>query len=136
MAATWKKVAFSLDTIPKTLLSATGDVIYASDVATPAARHMATHVDGEVLTVASGVPVWAARAAPATHAASHYKDGTDELLLSDFTVTGAVDFNTKQATDLVIHNAATASQPTAVVGKPYFDTTDLYLKICTAVIPS
>lgn len=44
--------------IPKTLLSAAGDIIYASGVSTPA--RLAVGATGNVLTVAGGLPSWAA----------------------------------------------------------------------------
>jgi hypothetical protein len=45
------------NSIPKSLLTATGDTIYASSASTPAALAIGT--TGQVLTVASGLPSWA-----------------------------------------------------------------------------
>lgn len=47
--------------IPKTLLTTTGDIMYASDASTPA--RLAIGSTGQVLTVAAGVPAWAASGA-------------------------------------------------------------------------
>lgn len=125
--ATWKKLAYADDVILKSLLTAHGDIIYASAANTPAV--LAHGSEGDVLTIASNLPSWAAPGAPAAHASTHHTGDTDELLLNDLVAEGAVNFAGYQATDFVLENLATPG--TAVVGKIYFDT-DLYAYICTA----
>jgi len=60
MAVTWKKLAKEDDVIAKSLLTEKGDIIYASDVGTPAALPHGT--DGQVLTTHGhgNTPTWAA----------------------------------------------------------------------------
>ena len=77
MAVTWKKLAYEDDVITKAILTAAGDIIYASASATPAI--LAKGSDDDVLTLAAGVPSWAAPGAPAAHAASHLPSGGDPL---------------------------------------------------------
>ena len=77
MAVTWKKLAYEDDVITKGLLDAAGDIIYASADNTPA--RLAVGANGTVLTLAAGVPSWAAGGAPAAHAASHLPAGGDPL---------------------------------------------------------
>jgi hypothetical protein len=126
--ATWKQLAYANDVILKAILTAHGDILYASGANTPAA--LAHGNEGDVLTVASSLPSWAAPGAPAAHAASHHTGESDELLLNDLTAEAAVNFAGFQATDMVLENLA--SPGTAVVGKVYFDT-DLSAYICTAL---
>jgi len=59
MAVTWKKLAKEDDVIAKSLLTEKGDIIYASDVGTPAALPHGT--DGQVLTTKGhgANPIWA-----------------------------------------------------------------------------
>lgn len=64
MAVTWKKIAYEDNVILKALLTAHGDIIYASGVATPAV--LAHGTDGQVLTLASSLPSWAAGGAGAS----------------------------------------------------------------------
>jgi hypothetical protein len=133
MAIEWKKVAFADDAIAKTVLDATGDLLYASDVATPAG--LTVVADGHVLAVsAGGVPEWIDKPASTVHAASHKSGGvTDVLALSDLVAGAAVAFDGNQAKDLVVMNATVP--PTEVLGKWYFDTTggDLSLYLCTSI---
>ena len=77
MAVTWKKLAYEDDVITKAILTAAGDIIYASASATPAI--LAKGSDDDVLTLAAGVPSWTAPGAPAAHAASHLPSGGDPL---------------------------------------------------------
>jgi hypothetical protein len=58
VAVTWKKLAYEDDVITKALLTAKGDIIYASAAGTPAA--LAIGSDNHVLTVATDVPNWEA----------------------------------------------------------------------------
>jgi hypothetical protein len=124
--ATWKQLAYADDVLLKSLLTAHGDIIYASGANTPAV--LAHGGEGTILTVASSLPSWAAPGAPAAHAASHHTGESDELLLNDLVAEGAVNFAGYQATDMVLENLG--SPGAAVVGKIYFDT-DLYAYICT-----
>jgi len=78
MAVVWKKVAYETDVIAKSLLTAKGDIIYASDVGTPVA--LAIGNDNDVLTVSTDVPGWEAMAALSTHKDTHDpEDGSDPL---------------------------------------------------------
>jgi len=61
MAVTWKKIAYEDEVITKGLLDAAGDIIYASSNDTPA--RLAVGANGEVLTLAAGIPSWAASGA-------------------------------------------------------------------------
>ena len=124
----WSQAAYSTEVILKTLLTAHGDIIYASAANTPAV--LAHGAEGDVLTLASSLPSWAAPAAAEAHAASHHTGEADELTLDDLTAAAAVDFAGYQATDMVLENLA--SPGTAVVGKVYFDT-DGYMYVCTAL---
>jgi hypothetical protein len=58
VAVTWRKLAYEDDVITKALLTAKGDIIYASAAGTPAA--LAIGADNHVLTVATDVPNWEA----------------------------------------------------------------------------
>lgn len=64
--------------IPKTLTTTTGDTIYASSANTPA--RLAIGSTGQVLTVASGIPSWAAPSGGLT-------------LISSTSVSGAASYN-------------------------------------------
>jgi hypothetical protein len=129
--ATWAKLAYESDVILKAVLTAHGQILYASGANTPAALDHGN--DGDVLTLASSLPSWAAPGAPAVHAASHHTGEADELHLSDLVAGAAVNFAGYQATDMVLENLATPG--TAVLGKVYFDTTggDLSAYVCTAI---
>jgi len=73
--------------VPKTLTTTTGDIIYASGANTPARLGIGSSAD--VLTVAGGVPTWAAPAVPATVGYGTSLPGspsdTDEYILVDST---------------------------------------------------
>jgi len=78
MAVTWKKLAYEDDVITKALLTTEGDIIYASAASTPA--RLGIGDNGDVLTLAAGIPSWAAPGAPAAHKDSHDpEDGADAL---------------------------------------------------------
>ena len=77
MAVTWKKLAYEDDVITKALVTTAGDIIYASGVSTPV--RLGVGANTEVLTLAGGVPTWAAPAAAAAHAASHLPSGGDPI---------------------------------------------------------
>lgn len=155
MAVTWKALAYASDVIANTLLSAKGDIVYASAANTPA--RLAVGTDNQILAVNVDVPNWEAAGTPGAHAASHQDGGGDEVsvaalsgLLADdqhvldtevtavivatplndlATADGAVDCGGQQFTDLVLENSA--EPPTAaVIGKIYFDT-DLNPYVCT-----
>jgi len=132
--AVWKQLAYALDVVPKSAFTAAGDILYATDVATYDALHAATN--GYVLTLDTGLPVWATPAAAAAHATSHKGAGDDHLHLDELGVAGAaVDFNGKQATNMVLPNSAAPPELiTEVLGMIYFDT-DLSAYICTELDP-
>lgn len=77
MAITWRKLAYEDDVITKALLTTEGDIIYASGASTPARLGIGDNDD--VLTLAGGVPTWAAPGAAAAHAASHLPSGGDPV---------------------------------------------------------
>jgi len=78
MAVTWKKLAYEDDVITKAILTAAGDIIYADGSASPVV--LAKGSDTTVLTLAAGVPSWAAPAAAGAHKDSHDpEDGGDPL---------------------------------------------------------
>jgi len=77
MAVTWRKLAYEDDVITKAILTAAGDIIYASGSATPVV--LAKGSDTEVLTLAAGVPSWAAAGTPGAHASSHLPSGGDPI---------------------------------------------------------
>lgn len=132
MAVEWKKLAYEADVITKALLTAAGDIIYASAAATPAVLPKANN--GDVLTLAAGIPSWAAPGAPGAHAASHKSGGGDSIRLDEFAVpTAAVAFNGQQAQNFVLHTVANSgARPTAVVGKAIFQTDELACYVCTS----
>lgn len=124
MAITWKKVAYEANCILKTVLAAEGDILYASSANVPAALNHGS--EGNVLTVASGLPAWAAPAAPAAH-----------TLNSHTVPSGAVDFDLQQATDLVTMTVAAeinlpAGAGTVAKGQLCWATSEATLHICTA----
>lgn len=124
MAITWKKLAYESDVILKTLTSAKGDIIYASAANTPA--RLAIGGDNQILRVATDVPNWEDMGAPTAHE------------LDDHTVpSGNVDFDLKQATDLVVMTVANeaalpAGAGTVAVGQLCWATGELSLHVCTA----
>ena len=121
MAVTWKKIAYEDDVITKALMTAKGDIIYASAAGTPAA--LAIGADTNLLEVNVDVPGWIAIPAPAAH-----------TLNSHTAADGAVDFNLQQATDLVVKTVANeAALPAAdvAVGELCWATGELTLHICT-----
>jgi hypothetical protein len=65
MAVVWKKLAYETDCILKSYFDAKGQLISASADNAPALINIGS--TGDVLTVASGYPTWAAPAAPAAH---------------------------------------------------------------------
>ena len=77
MTVTWKKLAYEDDVITKAILTAAGDIIYADGSASPVV--LAKGSDTEVLTLASGVPTWAAAGTPGAHASTHLPSGGDPV---------------------------------------------------------
>ena len=123
MAIIWKKVAYEDDVITKALLTAKGDLVYASAAGVPAALAIGT--DDYILRVATDLPAWEAMGAPTAHT------------WAEHTVpAGAVDFDLQEATDLVImsvvnEEALPAGAGTVDVGQPCFAVGELTLHICT-----
>ena len=130
--ATWSRVPYENEIIPIDVIEADGDLIVGT--AAGAVDVITVGNEGDVLTVVSGVPDWAAPGAPGAHAASHKNGGGDEILLNEFgEPTGAVAFNGQQATDFVVQNVADAAALaalTGVIGKVAFqlDTGSLLAK--------
>ena len=124
MAITWNKVAYEADVITKALLTAKGDLVYASAAGVPAALAIGT--DDYILRVATDLPNWEEMGAPAAHT------------LAEHTVpAGAVDFDLQEATDLVIMTVANeAALPAAnvAVGQPCFAVGELSLHVCTVAV--
>jgi len=126
MAITWKKLAYEDNVITKALLTAKGDIIYASAAATPAA--LAIGGDDTVLTVATDLPNWEAPAAPAAH-----------TLNSHTVPNGAVDCDLQQLTDAVTMTvAAEANLPagagTVAKGQLCWATSEATLHVCTVAV--
>jgi len=121
MAITWTKLAYEDDVITKALLTAKGDLLYASAAGTPAA--LAVGTDNYILRVSTDVPAWEAIGAPAAH-----------TLNGHTAADGAVDFNLQEATDLVVMTVANeAALPGAnvAIGQLCWATGELSLHICT-----
>jgi len=123
MAVAWAKFAKESDVITKAFMAAKGDILYASAGGVPAV--LAIGGDNEVLRVSTDIPAWEAEGAPAAHA------------LDSHTVpAGAVDFDLKEATDLVVFTVADETARDALaaaataVGQLVFATTELSLSIC------
>lgn len=161
MAVEWKKLVFDDEVILNTLLSAKGDIIYASAVNTPA--RLAIGGDNQILRVATDIPAWEALGAPTAHKASHEDGGADEISVVDLSglladdqhvldaevtlvieatplndlaeADGAVDFNLQQAVDLIVMTVANeAALPGAGValGQLCWATGELSLHVCTS----
>jgi hypothetical protein len=124
MAITWKKLAYEDDVITKALLTTKGDMVYASAAGVPARLGIGTN--DQILRVATDVPNWEDIPAPGAHA------------LDGHTVpTGPVDFDLKEATDLVTMNvAAVANLPigagTVKKGQLCFAASESSLHMCTS----
>lgn len=103
MAIEWKKLAYEGDVITKALLTAKGDIVYASAPGTPAVLPIGT--DNQILRVATDVPDWVDIPAPNAH-----------TLNSHSVPDGAVDFNLQQATDLIVMNVANVAALPAGAG--------------------
>lgn len=124
MAITWKKLSFEEDVITKALLTAKGDILYASAAGVPAA--LAIGADNHILRVATDLPAWEIIGAPTAH-----------TLNSHTAADGAVDFNLQQATDLVVMTVANeAALPAAnlAVGQLCWATGELSLHICSSAV--
>lgn len=123
MAITWKKVAYEADVITKALLTTKGDIIYASGASTPA--RLGIGGDNQILRVATDLPNWEDMGPPTAHE------------LDDHSVpSGNVDFDLKQATDLVVMTVANeaalpAGAGTVAVGQLCWATGELSLHVCT-----
>jgi hypothetical protein len=136
MAVTWDKLAFTKDVINNSLIDAAGDIIYGTANDTPAILSVGASVDGHILTLAGGVPSWAAAGAPGFHAATHKDAGADELLLHELgEPTGAVKINGQQLQNPIIHQVADSTALNAltpVVGKLAMQIDTLSPYICTS----
>jgi len=124
MAITWKKLAYEDDVITKAFMASKGDILYASANGVPAV--LAIGGDNEVLIVATDVPNWETQPAPVAH-----------TLNSHSVPDGAVDFDLKEATDLVVMTVANeAGLPGANVelGQLCWATSELTLHVCTAKV--
>lgn len=124
MAVEWKKLAYEDDVITKALLTAKGDILYASAAGTPAALAIGT--DDYILRVATDVPAWEAIGAPTAH-----------TLNSHTAADGAVDFNLQEATDLVFMTVAAEANLPAVdvaLGQPCWCTSEKTLHVCTSAV--
>ena len=134
MAVTWKALAYAEDVINNSLINAAGDLIYGAANNTPAI--LSAGSNGNVLTLAAGVPSWAAAGAPGAHAASHKDGGADELLLHEFgEPTGVVKINGQQLQNSIIHQVADATALGAlspVVGKLAMQIDTLSPYVCTS----
>lgn len=124
MTVEWKKLAYEVDVITKALLTAKGDIVYASAAGTPAVLPIGTNT--QILQVATDVPGWVDIPAPAAH-----------TLNSHSVPDGAVDFDLQQATDLVFMTvAAEANLPvgagTVALGQPCWATSEKTLHICVS----
>jgi len=107
-------------------LTTTGDIIYASSANTPS--RLAIGTDDYILRVATNVPAWEAIGAPTAH-----------TLNSHSVPSGNVDFDLKQATDLVVMTVANqAALPavagTVAVGQLCWATAELSLHVCTVAV--
>jgi len=125
MAITWKKVAYEIDVITKALLTGKGDIIYASAIGVPAVLPIGTN--DYILRVATDVPAWETMGPPTAHKLNAH-DVPD----------GAVDFDLKAATDLVVMAVANVAALPIVgiaVGQPCFATAELTLHVCTSITP-
>jgi hypothetical protein len=123
MAITWKKLAYELDVVKKSEFTAAGDILYGTGAGTLDALHVGSAAD--ILTLAGGVPTWAAPGAPAAH---HLNDHT--------AADGAVDFNLQVATDLVVMTVANeaalpAGAGAVALGQLCWATGELSLHVCT-----
>jgi len=124
MAITWKKLSFEEDVITKALLTAKGDILYASAAGVPAA--LAIGADNHILRVATDLPAWEIIGAPTAH-----------TLNSHTAADGAVDFNLQQATDLVVMtvvNEAALPAANLAVGQLCWATGELSLHICASAV--
>lgn len=136
MAVTWKALAYSEDVIEKSIINAIGDVIYGSAANTPTV--LPAGANGQVLTLAGGVPSWVAAGAPGPHAATHKDGGSDELLLHEFgEPTGAIKINGQQLQNPILHQVADTTALyalTPVVGKFAMQIDTLAAYICTSAV--
>jgi hypothetical protein len=124
MAIEWKKLAYESDVITKALLTAKGDIVYASAAGTPAVLAIGSNT--QILQVATDVPDWVDIPAPIAH-----------TLNSHSVPDGAVDFDLQQATDMVFMTvAAEANLPAAggsvALGQPCWATSEKTLHICVS----
>lgn len=125
MPVTWKKLAYETDVVTKATFVAVGDIIYCSALTPTVISPLTIGNAGDVLTVAGGVPTWAAPAAPAAH-----------TLDSHSVPVGAVDFDLQQATDLILMTVANEAALPVVgmaLGQIAFAAGELTAHICTAI---
>jgi hypothetical protein len=114
VATVWTVNAFSVtNAISNTLVTTTGDLIYASSANTPARLGIGS--TDQVLKVSGGLPVWGAASAPAFVGCSLYS--TTAQTISNATAT-AITFNSEHFDTDAFHSTSTnTSRITIPTGK-------------------
>lgn len=125
MAITWKKLAYEDDVVLESDFTAAGDLIVGSGVGTATVLNIGTSL--QILRTNSGATALEWADPPA---------GGDFMANGSVAMTGDLDFNDNEATDMVIqqvaNEAAVAAYASPVVGKVLFATSELTLHICTS----
>lgn len=125
MAITWKKLAYEDDVVLESDFTAAGDLIVGSGVGTASVLNIGTSL--QILRTNSDATALEWADAPA---------GGDFMADGSVAMTGDLDFNDNEATDMVIqqvaNEAAVAAYASPVVGKVLFATSESTLHICTS----